>query len=429
MTSDIWVRIALVLLFILISALFVAAEIALVSLRDSQVQQLASRGKRGRALAKLMEEPTRFLAAVQVGITFTSFISAGLGAAEIVPVLAPFLQERGLDEDFAPTISFILITLVVAYVSLVLGELVPKRLAISQAETLALLFAIPVEVVARATKPFIWMLTKSTNGVLRIFGIDPKASREMMSGEELRDIVAAHEELTDEERELIDEVFEAQDRELREVMQPRTEVDFLDGELPVFKAAKMITELPHSRYPVIGESPDDVIGFVHIRDILDPSMSERSIRLSELARTLERYPGTKRVIPTLSDMRRKNVHFALVEDEYGGTAGIVTLEDLVEELIGDIKDEYDEVETTAVRGEVSVDGGMNLEDFLELTAIELPEGPYETVAGYVVAELGQLPEVGLSVDFEDHRLIVLEVENRRAIRIKVEEIQPTEPSE
>ena len=429
MTSDIWVRIALVLLFILISALFVAAEIALVSLRDSQVQQLASRGKRGRALAKLMEEPTRFLAAVQVGITFTSFISAGLGAAEIVPVLAPFLQERGLDEDFAPTISFILITLVVAYVSLVLGELVPKRLAISQAETLALLFAIPVEVVARATKPFIWMLTKSTNGVLRIFGIDPKASREMMSGEELRDIVAAHEELTDEERELIDEVFEAQDRELREVMQPRTEVDFLDGELPVFKAAKMITELPHSLYPVIGESPDDVIGFVHIRDILDPSMSERSIRLSELARTLERYPGTKRVIPTLSDMRRKNVHFALVEDEYGGTAGIVTLEDLVEKLIGDIKDEYDEVETTAVRGEVSVDGGMNLEDFLELTAIELPEGPYETVAGYVVAELGQLPEVGLSVDFEDHRLIVLEVENRRAIRIKVEEIQPTEPSE
>jgi putative hemolysin len=251
----------------------------------------------------------------------------------------------------------------------------------------------------------------------------------MMSGEELRDIVAAHEELTDEERELIDEVFEAQDRELREVMQPRTEVEFLDGEMPVFKAAKMITDLPHSRYPVMGETPDDVIGFVHIRDILVPSMSERSIRLSELSRPLQRYPGTKGVIPTLSDMRRKNVHFALVEDEYGGTAGIVTLEDLVEELIGDIKDEYDEVETTAVRGEVSVDGGMNLEDFLELTAIELPEGPYETVAGYVVAELGQLPEVGMSVDFEDHRLLVLEVENRRATRIKVEEIQPAEPNE
>jgi putative hemolysin len=427
MTSDIWARIALVLLFILIAALFVAAEIALVSLRDTQVQQLASRGKRGKALAKLMLEPTRFLAAVQVGITFTSFISAGLGAAELVPVLKPVLEGFGLDPDFSSTISFILITLLVAYVSLVLGELVPKRLAIQQAETLALLFAIPIEVIAKATKPFIWLLTISTNAVLRIFGVDPQASREMMSGEELRDIVAAHEELTDEERELIDEVFEAQDRELREVMQPRTEVEFLDGEMPVFKAAKMISDLPHSRYPVMGESPDDVIGFVHIRDILDPAMSERSIRLSQLARTLQRYPGTKGVIPTLSDMRRKNVHFALVEDEYGGTAGIVTLEDLVEELIGDIKDEYDEQETAMVRGEVSVDGGMNLEDFLELTEIELPEGPYETVAGYVVAELGQLPEVGMSVDFEDHRLIVTEVENRRATRIKVEEIQPVDP--
>ncbi len=427
MTSDIWARIALVLLFILIAALFVAAEIALVSLRDTQVQQLASRGKRGKALAKLMLEPARFLAAVQVGITFTSFISAGLGAAELVPVLKPVLEGFGLDPDFSSTISFILITLLVAYVSLVLGELVPKRLAIQQAETLALLFAIPIEVIAKATKPFIWLLTISTNAVLRIFGVDPQASREMMSGEELRDIVAAHEELTDEERELIDEVFEAQDRELREVMQPRTEVEFLDGEMPVFKAAKMISDLPHSRYPVMGESPDDVIGFVHIRDILDPAMSERSIRLSELARTLQRYPGTKGVIPTLSDMRRKNVHFALVEDEYGGTAGIVTLEDLVEELIGDIKDEYDEQETAMVRGEVSVDGGMNLEDFLELTEIELPEGPYETVAGYVVAELGQLPEVGMSVDFEDHRLIVTEVENRRATRIKVEEIQPVDP--
>ncbi|MEN9693187.1 MAG: hypothetical protein RLZZ330_831 [Actinomycetota bacterium] len=424
--TDIWARLALVLLFILISALFVAAEIALVSLRDTQVQQLASRGKRGKALGKLMQEPTRFLAAVQVGITFTSFVSAGLGASEIVPVLTPYLENLGLNPDFSSTVSFILITLIVAYVSLVIGELVPKRLAIQQAESLALLFAIPVEVIARATKPFIWLLTKSTNGVLRIFGIDPKASREMMSGEELRDIVAAHEELSEEERDLIDDVFDAQDRELREVLRPRTEVEFLDGELPVYKAAKMIAELPHSRYPVIGDSPDDVIGFVHIRDILDPAMAERSIRLQDLARDLQRYPGTKGVIPTLSDMRRKSVHLALVEDEYGGTAGIVTLEDLVEELIGDIKDEYDEAETIEVRGEVVVDGGMNLEDFLELTSIELPEGPYETVAGYLVAELGQLPEVDLSVEFAGHKLVVSEVENRRATRIKVEKLPEPE---
>ena len=222
--SDIWGRVALVLIFIVISGLFVAAEISLVSLRDSQVQQLAHRGKRGRALAQLMSNPTRFLAAAQVGITFTSFISAGLGAAEIAPLLEPIIKESGLGGDGAGTIAFIAVTLLTAYISLVLGELVPKRLAIQQSEALALAFAIPVEFIAKVTKPFIWLLTASTNLILRILGGDPGAGKETISGDELRGIVAGHEDLSDDERELIDEVFEAQDRELREVMQPRTEI-------------------------------------------------------------------------------------------------------------------------------------------------------------------------------------------------------------
>ena len=246
------------------------------------------------------------------------------------------------------------------------------------------------------------------------------------SGDELRGIVAGHEDLSDDERELIDEVFEAQDRELREVMQPRTEVDFLDGDVPVFKAIKMIAEMPHSRYPVIGESPDDVLGFIHIRDIITPALAERSIRLSELVRDLPRYPGTKGVIPTLSDMRRRSVHFALVEDEYGGTAGIVTLEDLVEELVGDIRDEYDEVDTERVAGDLVLDGTTNLEDFAEEVGVELPEGPYETVSGFIMAQTGQLPEPDQTVDIEGFRLTVVEVENRRATRVKVER-QPEEP--
>jgi putative hemolysin len=257
---------------------------------------------------------------------------------------------------------------------------------------------------------------------LRIFGVDPHASRDSISGEELRDIVATHEELTDEERELIDEVFEAQDRELREVMQPRTEVDFLDGELPVRKAAKVVSEMPHSRYPVIGESPDDVLGFVHIRDIFDPAMAERSIRLSDLVRELPRFPGTKRVIPTLSEMRRNRIHFALVEDEYGGTAGIVTLEDLVEELIGDIRDEYDDQSIDVQVGELVVDGVTNIEDVAELTDLELPEGPYETLAGFIMAQVGKLPEAQQSIEVQGYRLTVLEVENRRATKVKIERL-------
>lgn len=424
--SEIWGRVGLVLVFILISAMFVAAEIALVSLRDSQVQQLSHRGKRGKALALLMSNPTRFLAAAQVGITFTSFISAGLGAAEIAPLLEPLIKQSGLGGEGAGTIAFIAVTLATAYVSLVLGELVPKRLAIQQSESLALLFAIPVEFIARITKPFIWLLTASTNLILRLLGSDPDAGKETISGDELRGIVAGHEELSEDERELIDEVFEAQDRELREVMQPRTEVDFLDGDLPVYKAIKLVAEMPHSRYPVIGESPDDVLGFIHIRDIITPALAERSIRLSELVRDLPRYPGTKGVIPTLSDMRRKSVHFALVEDEYGGTAGIVTLEDLVEELIGDIRDEYDEADTESVAGELVLDGTTNLEDFAEEVGVELPEGPYETISGFIMAQTGQLPEPDQSVDVEGLRLTVMEVENRRATRVKVERL-PEEP--
>jgi putative hemolysin len=251
-----------------------------------------------------------------------------------------------------------------------------------------------------------------------------------MSGDELRDIVAGHEELTAEERELIDEVFEAQGRELREVMQPRTDVEFLDGELPVYKAAKLVSDMPHSRYPVIGESPDDILGFVHIRDIFNPQLAERSIRLADLVRELPAFPGTKLVIPTLSEMRRTRIHMAVVADEYGGTAGIVTLEDLVEELIGDIRDEYDEKDQELVHGELVIDGGLSLEDFEEMTGVELPDGPYETVAGYVVAAIGELPEIGQVTIFGAASLTILEVENRRASRIKVDLIEPeTEPED
>lgn len=425
MISDLVSRLGLVLLFIVISALFAATEIAVVSLRESQLQQISTRGRRGKLLAEFAAEPTRFLAAVQVGITLASFVGAGIGASEIGPYLEPTFIGWGLSAAAAETVAFLVITLLVAYVSLVIGELVPKRIAIQKAESVALSLILPISFILKLTRPFIALLTASTNVVLRLLGIDPTASREAMTGDELRDIVASHEELTDEERELIDEVFEAQDRELREVMQPRTDVEFLDGELPVFKAAKLVADMPHSRYPVIGESPDDVLGFVHIRDIFNPQLSERSIRLADLVRELPVFPGTKLVIPTLSEMRRTSAHMAVVADEYGGTAGIITLEDLVEELIGDIRDEYDETEIAHNLDELVIDGGLSLEDFAELTKVELPDGPYETVAGFLVAATGELPQVGQSTEADGYRLTVLEVENRRAARLQVEILQST----
>ncbi len=415
--SEIVPRVGLVLLFIAIASVFVAFEIALVSLRDSQVQQLSHHGKRGQMLAKLVANPTRFLAAAQVGVTVTGFLSAALGATELSPLLEPTLRGWGLSSGVAHTGAFLAVTFAVAYVSLVLGELVPKRLAIQNAEAISMAAAWPVEILARITRPIIWLLTISTNGVVRLLGADPSVHREAMSGEELRDIVATHEDLTAEERELIDEVFEAGNRELREVMVPRTDVVFLDGETPIFKAAKFVAEQPFSRYPVTGESSDDVLGFVHVRDVLAPGMAERSLRVSELVRDIARFPGTKYVIPTLSEMRRLHVHMAVVEDEYGGTAGIVTMEDLVEEVVGDIRDEYDAAEVIDAK---SVDGLTNLEDFAEDYGITLPEGPYETVAGFIIATTGQLPEVGQAVPVDGQVLVIEAVDGRRIARVRIE---------
>jgi len=414
--SDIWVNIGLVLLFILIGSFFAAAEIALVSLRESQIERLSERGRRGRMLATLTANPNRFLAAVQVGVTLAGFISAGFGASTIAPSLSPSLESWGMSTGLASAVAFVAVTVVIAYFSLVVGELVPKRIALQRAESTALLVAGPVDLLAKVTRPFIWLLSVSTNALVRLLGGNPDTGKEQITGEELRDIVAAHEDLTAEERALIDDVFDAGDREVKEVMLPRTEVFFLDASMSVHDAARAVSDAPHSRYPVIRGSADDVVGVVHIRALLAPGADRGRSRVGELARPIAYFPGTKQVIPALTEMRRQGQHLAIVVDEYGGTAGIVTLEDLVEELVGDIRDEYDDV---LVLSRTDVDGLLNLEDFAEATGVNLPEGPYETAAGFVVSSLGSLPEVGAEVEVDGHLLRVTELDGRRVARLRV----------
>ena len=417
----------IILIFTLIGGFFAASETALVSLRDSQVNRLVDTDRRrGPRLRALLDSPNRFLAAVQVGVTLAGFVSAGFGASTIVPIVAPWLVSAGMPLQLAETVALIGSTLLIAYISLVLGELVPKRLALQKSEQIALAVSRPIDIIATIARPFIWLLSASTNLVVRILGLDPDTGREAITGEELRGMVAAHTELSDEERELIDDVFDAGDTELREVMIPRTEVAFLEASMPAFRAASLVSAMPHSRYPVIGDSPDDVLGFVHVRDILAPSMVDRSVRLEDIAREVAFFPGTKQVIPALTEMRRGGHHLAVVADEYGGTAGIVTLEDLVEELVGDIHDEYDaeqiENQNRQRAGEpFEVDGLLNLEDFEEETGIVLPDGPYETVAGWFVARHGAIPAVGDRVQHPDSgaTLEVLELDGRRIARLRV----------
>lgn len=332
------------------------------------------------------------------------------------------MQNVGLSDAAANTIAFITTTVVIAYISLVFGELVPKRIALQRVEQVALFVAGPIEFTAKVTRPFIAALSASTNVVVRLFGIDPKAAKEQMSGEELRDLVAAHEDLSVEEREMIDDIFAAGERELREVMMPRTEVSFLDASLSVSKAIRVISDQPHSRYPVIRGSADEVVGFVHIRDLLDPDLEDPSVHVGKLAREVISFPSSKEVLSTLNEMRRLRAHLAMVQDEYGGTAGLVTMEDLVEELIGDIKDEYDEdapAHGPSALGEITVDGLLNRDDFEDQTSIELPEGPFETIAGFIISQLGQLPQIGDKVTLGNHEFEVTELDARRVSRVRV----------
>jgi putative hemolysin len=414
--------IATVLLLILIASLFVAAEIALISLRESQVKQMALKGRRGAKVAKLSENPNRFLAAAQVGVTVCGFLSAALGAEKLGVFVIPWLVDLGMKEKTANTTSLILVTLVIAYISLVLGELVPKRLALFRTETISLYSAGIIDVVAKLFRPIIWALSKSTDVVVRLFGIDPKEQREQISEEELLDLVAGHAALTEEERDIVEEVFNASERQIHEVMVPRTEVDFIDGSLTVSKAIALATEKAHSRYPVVRGSSDEIIGFIHVRDLLDQELNGSS-KIQELVRKVMYLPGTKGVLPALTEMRIQRQHLAIVLDEYGGTDGIVTLEDLVECLIGEIRDEYDgdevDVAPESMTGDFEVEGLISTEDLEEAAQISLPEGPYETASGFVMHFLGRVPVKGDVIGINGLKITVLSMEGKRAGRLLI----------
>lgn len=422
--NDAAISLVVIVVFSLIGGFFAAAETALVSLRESQIQRLGqSKGRRGARLAALSSNPNRFLAAVQVGVTFTGFISAGYGASRIVPYVAPVLEDLGLGTSLAESLAFILVTILIAYISLVIGELVPKRIALQRTEGVALTVAAPVDWLAKVSRPFIWLLSVSTNLLVRMLGFDPTTGKEAMSDEELKRMVATHSGFTATERELIEDVFELGERDLREVMIPRTEVAFLDHSMTVAAAAQKVIRLPHSRYPVVRGSADEVIGFVHVRDVLNPAVARSQMKVERLIREVPRFPWSKAVLPAMQVMRDQRQHLAIVVDEFGGTAGIVTMEDLVEQLVGDIHDEYDRRDdttgSTSATGELVVDGLDTLDEFADLTGIELPEGPYETVAGFVMAALGRLPQIGDVVEAPMAALRVLELDGRRVARIQV----------
>ncbi len=390
----------LIFVFILIGGTFAAAEMAMVTLRESQVKQLAGRGKRGQAIERLTSNPNLFLSAVQIGVTVSGMLSAAFGGATIANALSPVFVGLGLPQSVASPLALVLVTVAISYFSIVIGELTAKRLAMQRAEGFALGLAPLVSGIATLTRPIIWFLDLSTNFLVRLLGGDPNLSKDQVSDEELRAMVSSSATLGQEERSIVDEVFDAGERSLREVMVPRTEVDFLPAGMPIQLAYREVRGAPHSRYPVTDGSSDRIVGFIHVRDLMDVEGAARNGDVRSIAREVLFLPETVKILRALSAMRGSGAHMAIVRDEYGGTAGIVTLEDLVEELIGDITDEYDVPAETCPRDLDEVDGLTTIEDFADLTGYVIPEGPYDTVAGFFMATIGALPQTGDMATFE-----------------------------
>ncbi|WP_127480068.1 hemolysin family protein [Nocardioides pantholopis] len=419
MDSGTAVDILLVIAFILMGGVFAATEIALVSLRVGQVDRLDSEGGRGAAVARLARDPNRFLSAVQIGVTVAGFFSAAFGASTLAPQFAPTFESLGLPA--AETVSLVVTTLVVSYLSLVLGELVPKRLALQRSVGFARILAPPLGRFATVMTPVIWLLSISTNALVRLLGGNPDATNEEIDEEELRGLISGHQGIPAEEREIVEDVFAAGDRSVKEVMRPRGDVVFLEGAMTLAEAARVLARQPYTRFPITGRDFDDILGYLHLRDVLGHG-EDHEHTVADLRREVLLLPATNRVLPSLNRMRRDGVHLAVVVDEYGGTDGIVTLEDLVEELVGDIRDEYDESApppSLEPGEELTVEGSLSIEDFADRTGIELEDGPYETVAGYLLERLERMAAQGDRVAVDGVVLEVAEVVDHRITRVAV----------
>ena len=420
-------NILLIFVFLLLGSVFAGTELALVSLRGSQIDQMEQEDARGKRVAQIARDPNTFLSTVQIGVTLSGFLSASFGESSISPYIVPIVESWGVPTSVAAPLTTIVLTLIISYCSIVISE-VPKRIAMQRNEQIARAVVPAIHVFAKVCKPIIWLIGKNTNIIVRLLGFDPNETDSEVSDEELRVLVNTNTNLSKDERTILDDVFDASETIVAEVMRPRADVVFLDGDMPIEKAAAYVREMPYSRYPVTGKDFDDVLGFVHVRDLLDIRDPEAKT-VADVTREGISLPGTSKLLPSLELLRKRGIHLAVVIDEYGGTDGIVTLEDMTEELVGDIRDEYDLPEekggerterTTFVNGVATIEGGMTIEDFADLTGIELEDGPYETVAGYFLAHTGKMGEIGDVLPSDDgYDMTVTQVDGRRIETLEI----------
>jgi putative hemolysin len=413
-------QLGLVALLVVLNAAFAGSELALVSLREGQLQRLEQSSSTGALLARLAREPNRFLATIQIGITLAGFLAS---AAAAVSLAEPLVEPLGFLGGAAEAIAVLLVTIVLAYVTLVFGELAPKRVAMQRAERWGLLAARPLAVMSTVTRPAVWLLSRSADVAVRLMGGDPSRQREEVTEEELREMVAAQRTFTDKQRHIIDGAFEISERSLHEVLRPRPGVFVLDADLDPATACQQLAASGHSRAPVAhGGSLDDVLGFVHLRDLyIGGAPTVREL----VDGPLVAFPETAGVLDALHELQLRRAQMAVVVDEHGSAAGIVTVEDLVEELVGEIYDETDRdvaAVTRSAEGWMDLPGSFPIHDLVDIGVGDVPTGPYATVAGLVLDRLGRIPEApGDAIDVGVWRIEVLAVERRAISLVRFEQ--------
>jgi putative hemolysin len=421
-------RIFLVIVIVLGTGFFVLAEYALITARRTRLVEMRKQGVRGAATAlKLMDEPTRFISTLQIGVTVLSILLGAIGEPLIAHYFEPFMGR---------TASFLVSFTILSYLGLVFSELVPKAVALQQAERISAVLAPAVDLVQRIAWPLVVVIQGSAKWVLRLFGMkQPRVGVVIHTEAELRSMLAEAEDtgvIEQAEEEMLYKVFDFAEKEVHDVMVPRPEVVGVSVDLPPQECLAAIIDSPFTRYPAYRGSLDEIVGILHVRDLFKALYADGidNVSIEKILRPASIVPETKDLGPLLAEFRRTNQHMAIVVDEYGAMEGIVTLEDLLEEIVGEIEDEYDLPDESIQQIDertVLVDGTFPIDDFNEQFHQELPQDDYHTLAGFVFGELGRAPEPGDEVRHDGLRFQVVETDGPRIEQLEVEFLPEQEP--
>lgn len=422
--------VVLLLLLILVNGFFAASEIAIITLNDSKMKKMAEEGnKKAKKIVKLTENSSRFLSTIQIGVTLSGFLTSASASQSFANLLADQLTFLPFSRAAIVGVATVIITIVLSYFSLVLGELVPKKIAMQKAEQLSFRFVGILSATAKIFSPFISFLSFSTNLVLRILGVDPNHSEETVTEEEILMMVDVGEEkgvIDEGAKEMISNIFEFDDRAVSEIMTHRTEVVAVEDTMTLEQAVHVAVEEGYSRMPVFHKQLDTILGIFYVKDVLKyvTTTVPPDATVTEHMRSAYFVPESKSCNELLEEMTARHIQIAIVVDEYGGTEGIVTMEDLLESIVGNIQDEYDDEEQEIHRvseNAFTVDGSTSIDEISDLLQVHLPEGDYDTVAGLVVELLGKIPKTGErpSVTLKNLTFTVEEVEDRRVSKILI----------